>query len=480
MTVQPVQPIVAGDIVVPSSNTPMDKFFFDNRFMLLANAINGLIAQNAQFAGTEDTLVAAALDRLNAAWAPLLTQLQNQVELGFLVAQAVTTPPAGAVQLANDTDVGWIITNPPNTSGQSLFTPTTYVLAVDDFDPNNWGIIKVTTWTESTNNLAGHCIYCTETKASNSWTISCNAAILQVMMDLEAQTQNYATQVANQYANVLTAIQQINQLVAQINQGPVTSVCGYQGIVVLGINDITGLAAALASKASIAALNTVANAAQPLSNNLTSLAGLNLAANNLIYAQAAGILGSTPLSPFTRTLLGQIDQPSWQFALGITVLGRSIVGAPDQATALSVIGALDVNAKAGATEIAAGTDNTKYATCATITQQTANLAPRAMLVNDQVTTFYTFQAIDVGYLVRLTANGPIAAILPNNLPAGWNCLVEQGGNGQITFQPQGGTTVTNRLAQFRSAGQYAVVSLYVRANPTGTNAIYNLTGDTSL
>src|SRR5262252_5284812 len=100
MTVQPVQPIVAGDIVVPSSNTPMDKFFFDNRFMLLANAINGLIAQNAQFAGTEDTLVAAALDRLNAAWAPLLTQLQNQVELGFLVAQAVTTPPAGAVQLA--------------------------------------------------------------------------------------------------------------------------------------------------------------------------------------------------------------------------------------------------------------------------------------------------------------------------------------------------------------------------------------------
>ena len=90
-----------------------------------------------------------------------------------------------------------------------MFQPTTYLLAMDDYDPTNWGIVKVLDWTESTNNLATHVIYSTMNKASLSWTISCNAAILPVMMTLESQTQAYAAQVDDQYANVLTAIQQI-------------------------------------------------------------------------------------------------------------------------------------------------------------------------------------------------------------------------------------------------------------------------------
>ena len=111
MTVQSVSPIVAGDLVVPSAHTPMDKFFFDNRFLSLANAINGLIAQNAEFAQTENTLVAEALVRLNTAWGPLLTQLENAVEVGYLVAQSVMVPPSGGVSLQADSDVGWILTS---------------------------------------------------------------------------------------------------------------------------------------------------------------------------------------------------------------------------------------------------------------------------------------------------------------------------------------------------------------------------------
>ena len=154
--------------------------------------------------------------------------------------------------------------------------------------------------------------------------------------------------------------------------------------------------------------------------------------------------------------------------------------APDAPTALAALGALDVNAKAGPTEIAGGTDNTKYMTVQAFTQASAPLAPRAVLINEQVTNFYTFQPLDTGYLVRLVSGAPITAFLPNNLPVGWNCLIEQGGNGQVSFSGPGGTSITNRLAQFRTAGQFAVVSLYVRRNDDGHSAVYNLTGDTSL
>jgi len=480
MTAQPVQPLNASDLVVPSAHTPMDKRFFDNRFLTLMAAVNGLIAQNAEFAGTENTLVSEALVRLNTAWQPLLTQLQQAVDMGFLVAQAVIAPPAGPIALTAGNDVGFILTSPVNTSGLSVFQPTTYVLATDDMDPGNWGILKVLDWTESTNNLACNCIYATQTKGSTSWTISDNAAVLPVMIDLESQTQAYAAQVATQYANVLTAIDQINALVSEINAGPAVSVCGYQGIVVLGINDITGLTAQLATKATITSMNAVAAAAQPLSSVLTSLAGLGVATNNLIYATANGVLGQAPLTAFSRTLLAQIDLPNWMNTLGITTFGRTIIGAVDSPSATTAMGALNVADKAGATEIAGGTDNTKYATVQTIAQQTANLAPRDILINDQITGFYTLQAIDKGYLVRITSGSPATAFLPNNLPVGWNCLIEQGGPGQIALAGPPGTTVTNRLSQFKTAGQYAVISLYVRSNSTGSNAVYNLTGDTSL
>jgi hypothetical protein len=121
----------------------------------------------------------------------------------------------------------------------------------------------------------------------------------------------------------------------------------------------------------------------------------------LIYGAATGVLGQSPLSAFTRSLLGLIDQPQWQVALGISNFMRSVVFAPDAPSALTVLGALDVNAKAGATEIAGGTDNIKYMTMQSFTQASAPLAPRNILLNEQVTTSYTFQAIDTGYLVRL-------------------------------------------------------------------------------
>lgn len=79
-------------------------------------------------------------------------------------------------------------------------------------------------------------------------------------------------------------------------------------------------------------------------------------------------------------------------------------------------------------------------------------------------------------LIQATAG--LTITLPKNLPQGLSCLIEQGHETDpVIFDPADGATLVNRQDFDRTAGQYALCTLYVRTNTTGINAEYLLGGD---
>lgn len=95
-----------------------------------------------------------------------------------------------------------------------------------------------------------------------------------------------------------------------------------------------------------------------------------------------------------------------------------------------------------------------------------------------VTSFpYTLQVSDNGKILRFSTGTNSQVNLPNSLPVGFNIAWSQAGTGIITFFPASGATMNNRQNHTRTGGQHGMGSLVVMTN-TGTDAMYNLSGDT--
>lgn len=97
--------------------------------------------------------------------------------------------------------------------------------------------------------------------------------------------------------------------------------------------------------------------------------------------------------------------------------------------------------------------------------------------NAQTGTSYTVQSSDNGKVIDLTNAGAITVTFPNSLTTTFSCLLCQGGAGQVTFAVAGGGFLRQRQGFTKTAGQYAVVSAYVRTNSGGSAAEYVLAGD---
>lgn len=100
-------------------------------------------------------------------------------------------------------------------------------------------------------------------------------------------------------------------------------------------------------------------------------------------------------------------------------------------------------------------------------------------LNAQTGTSYTLLSSDSGKVVECTNAGAITLDMPNSLPVGFCCTVVQGGAGAITFTPASGASRRNRQSHTKTAGQWAMTTLYVRTNSGGSAAEYVLGGDTS-
>ena len=90
---------------------------------------------------------------------------------------------------------------------------------------------------------------------------------------------------------------------------------------------------------------------------------------------------------------------------------------------------------------------------------------------------YTIANSDNKSRMRFTSSSAITLTLPNYLQTGFSVGIIQAATGQITFSPASGATLRNRQSFTKSAGQYALCTLQVISNSSGSVAEYLLSGD---
>jgi hypothetical protein len=423
--------IAMKDLQVPPAGAVMDYLFFNKRFLVISNSINGLAARQDEYDVVVDTLVQTGLDRINLVLGPFLTELQAASDLGFLIVEAWGGTP---VQLSLNADIQFQVTSP----GQQVFTPTPYLLALDELDSTNWGILSFTSWNPDNGQLVGHVIYATKTQNSDKWSISCNSALPAAMMDLLTQAQAAAATATSEASTIQALVTQVQQLIQIVQSGPVISVCGKTGAVSLVPADITGLVTTLNGYATTGALTTGLAGKQNSSALLTAFAALTSAADKLPYFTGVGAMTVATLTAFARTLLAVADA----------------------ATARTTLGLGDV-----------ATHSASEFMLASASVPSSSIAP---VFDDQTVTSYSMGSSDWGRVVTLTNASPITVTLSSTIAKGWNAIVYQGGAGQVTFVAGAGVTLHNRQGQTKTAGQYAMVSLMAVAN-----AVVALGGDTA-
>ncbi len=448
------QIIDPNSLLLKSDQQPATVTFFNNLISQLCFAMNGIGVRMDGYDVAEQNLVNLGLANINSTLGPFLNTLQQAAQLGFLVAQA----DGRSLSLTVGQPFDMILTS----NGASLFTPTRWLMVMDVGDSTNWGVLQLDSWVQQDLNLAAHCIYASKTQASSSWQVTCGSGVLNAMVNdltaantaaANAQTAASSAQTnANYVQSVATTIQ---------TSGNVISVAGKAGVVTLAEGDISGLVSDLANRPTIASVNSALVGLQSHSANLDQLANSTLSAFGIALFSAANAAAA-------MTTLGAASLGSPAFTGAPT--------APTQTTG-------DNSTRLATTAFVAAAG---YVTSAALTtalagyQQSTATLPSAQITasfNDQTGTSYTFTAADNGKQVTLINASAITATLPNNLAKGWNCLVWQGGTGQVTFGAASGATLLNRQNNRRTAGQYAMVTLMVMSNSSGTNAVVVLGGD---
>ena len=459
------------DLEVKSERTQVDRAFFNRRFKALYDELSRLDTEVSSFGQTENTLIQIGLDRLNETLGPLLSTLQLAAQLGFLVCRSIGDNHS----LVGGEFVGWHITE-----GAELFTPTHFLLALDETDYTNWGLLSVDPdgWHAITGELSTHVVYSSKVKTSTQWQIAASAGVLPAMEDMleDANAAKVICQTAE--ATVTAEMAELQDLINALQTGAqVVSVNSKTGVVALAIADIPLLVGELAAKASITYVNTQTAGKQSSSAKLDALVNLTLAANKLIYATGSATLGTLDVSEYAKTLLDDANLGAAQTTLGISTFIKTLLDDGDAPTAratLGIAGTPDIPVKASFAEVAIGTDDVKFATAAGVA---GTYLPKIAGINTQTGTSYTLLDADNGRIVRFTSATAVSCLLPASAAVGFNVLIEQFGAGQVTINVV--TNATRRAfgARYKLAGQYATCSVFCEVNSDGGHAEWNVSGN---
>jgi hypothetical protein len=450
-----------GQIIDPNSlllktdQQPANVAFFNNLISQMCFAINGVGTRMDGYDAAEQNLVNLGLANINSTLGPFLSTLQQAAQLGFLVAEADGV--TASLTLGQPFEL--VLTS----NGASLFTPTTWLMAMDVTDNTNWGVLQLVSWVQEDLNLSTTCIYASKTKASASWQVCCGSGVLNAMVnDLQA-ANTAATNAQNAASSAQTNANYVQSVATTIStSGNVISVAGKAGTVTLVEGDIANLTSDLAARPTSTYVNNAVAGLQPRSANLDQLSSSALTAFGFALFSAAN-------SAAAMTTLGAAGLISPSFS--------GVPKAPTQAPGDNSTNISTTAFVAAALTTALASYQTTAGLATAVAGLTINSNQIAAAFNDQTATSYTFAASDVGKQITLTNSAAITATLPNNLPKGWNCLVWQGGAGQVTFTAGSGATLVNRQSKTKTAGQYAMVSLMVMSNSIGTSAVYALGGD---
>ena len=99
---------------------------------------------------------------------------------------------------------------------------------------------------------------------------------------------------------------------------------------------------------------------------------------------------------------------------------------------------------------------------------------------DRVTSAsYALLTTDTGRIKELADGSGVICNLDREMPVGFAVTVMQAGAGTVNFVPESGGTLVNRQGHTETAGQYAMVTLYVSENSGGSAAVWVLGGDTA-
>lgn len=76
------------------------------------------------------------------------------------------------------------------------------------------------------------------------------------------------------------------------------------------------------------------------------------------------------------------------------------------------------------------------------------------------TTARTLSAADNGKVLYFTSSSAITVTTATGLGKGFSCTIIQGGTGQITIAAGSSTTLASYLSLVKTAGQYAMASIF--------------------
>jgi hypothetical protein len=287
-----------------------------------------LEAVKADWEEAVDNIAGVGLARVNEVLGPLLTQLQQASNLGFLVASA-------------SSQTNTMVLNQPfgltlDSEGHEMFTPTPWLTIMDVSDPDNWGIGELQTYTASTGDLTVTMKYVSGGTEGSNWTVACSNAMMPAMNQIlvDANAAQDAAEAA--VATVNAAMSTLQGLIEAIEEGPVASVNNYTGAVMLAVADIVGLTDALAAKAATTYVNTQVGAKQDSSAKLSAIANAAWADNKFLVLTGAATLTPQSITDFGKSLVATanaaagrtlLEVPSLTFATDAEIRAASGDGA---------------------------------------------------------------------------------------------------------------------------------------------------------
>lgn len=243
----------------------LDRDFFNRRFRLIAEAIISLSDEVGRVTTDSDRLVTLGLNRVNEVLGPLLTKVQAASENGFLVATS-TTPLTVTIGLETTLAI-------TDEAQRDLFTPTPYVLLTRQADgtEDDYAIVRVTGYNRANGGLAFEVILVNGDigdASHDDWVVSATAGLSVAVLEAATAVQETLELAQEAAADAAAAAATAETVLAS---GPVASVNGRTGVVVLGISDIAGLVAAIAAKADSSHGHTIAQISN-LQSTLDALA----------------------------------------------------------------------------------------------------------------------------------------------------------------------------------------------------------------
>jgi hypothetical protein len=223
-------------------NQNLDRDFFNRRYRLIAESLVSLGTEVEKINSGTDSLINLGLARLNEVLGPALATAQSAAENGFLVATSETR-----IQISQDFETTFEIKDGPE---RQLFAPTpAVILMAADGTVDDWALFEVDEYNRENGGLAGKVIAVSGAISDSpieNWVISASAGLGGSILSAAAQiteTLALAERAATEAAEAAEIAENV------LATGPVSSVNGKTGEVLLGVGDIPNLTALVAAKA---------------------------------------------------------------------------------------------------------------------------------------------------------------------------------------------------------------------------------------